>query len=89
MNTPINRNRIIQLVKNQKNYLLKIDLGNWLYAEILFDGTQLWAEVHGYKIINCGLNKAPLECHPGTGLSRPQAPKKVNNLNKNLTCKKK
>lgn len=75
IDTPENQEKFIKLVKDPTKYLTESDWGNWWYAETLPDGTQLWAEVRGEKIWNCGINETPLECDPGTGLSQPQAPR--------------
>ncbi len=72
--TTENRERIINLVKNPKNYLGPDQHMNSWYGHILPDGTQLWAQTRGAKITNCGLNDVPIEYNPKTGLSALQAP---------------
>lgn len=64
----------MDLVKDFNNFLGDSSWGNWWYAETLSDGTQLWAEVRGEKIINCGINETPKEYNPDTGLSNPVKP---------------
>lgn len=68
IDTPENRARIENLVKDQIKYLGDDNHGNWWYAEILPNGTQLWAQTRGSKIINCGLNETPKEYNSNSGL---------------------
>jgi len=77
-----NRERFVALAKDPTKFLTESDWGNWWYAEILPNGTQLWAEVRGEKIINCGINELPLECNKDTGLSRSKAPGNNNTKSK-------
>jgi hypothetical protein len=80
LDTPKNRQRIIDLIKDPSKYLGPDKHGNWWYGDILPDGTQLWGSIWGDVIGNCGLNEKPIEYNKDTGLCRPVAP---NNSNKN------
>lgn len=77
IDTPENRQRILDLVKNHENFLIKDELyGKLWYGKTLPDGTQLWAEVIDNVIRNCGINDTPREVNKDTGLSAPQHPNK-------------
>ena len=74
IDTPENRAKILDLVRNPENFLTP---GNWdklWFGKILPDGTQIWAEVRNNTIINCGINDIPREANSETGLSRPDKP---------------
>jgi hypothetical protein len=68
IDTPENRQRILDLVKDPTKYLGPDKHGNWWYGEILPDGTQLWGSVWDGEIGNCGLNDTPKEYNPESGL---------------------
>ena len=74
IDTPENRERIVGLVKDPTKYAGPSEWGNEWYGEILPDGTQLWAEVRGNKIINCGINEIPKKYNPKTEYSSPDRP---------------
>jgi len=73
--TPANRKLLRDLVSNIENFLTKDIYGSKWYGEILSNGKQLWARVHGKFIKGGGLNKIPKEANPITGLSRLLPPK--------------
>lgn len=54
--TPENRKRILDMVKNKDTCFGQDKNGVISYAQIELDGTQLYAEVYKYKIRNCGFN---------------------------------
>lgn len=57
--TPINRKRILEMVKDENKCFGQDEYGVVSYAAIESDGTQLWAEINPetYRIRNCGFNE--------------------------------
>jgi len=69
--TPANRNLLLDLASDPKNYFAKPDIyGNIWCEKILADGTQVWAQVFNGQIKNGGLNLTPKLWNPKTGLSK-------------------
>jgi len=75
IDTPENREKIINLVKNPENFVTKDRHGKLWFGKILPNGTQLWAHVVKGVVTNCGLNATPLESDPAYGYSNPNKPK--------------
>ncbi len=74
IDTPENRARIMNLVKDINNFGTKDRHGKLWFGKILPDGTQLWAHVINDVITNCGLNEVPIECNKESGYSRSDKP---------------
>ena len=73
--TPENRNLLLDLISNEKNFLGKGCNGIRWYSKILSNGKQLWAGVRNNLITRGGLNDIPRKFHPETGLCRPLPPR--------------
>ena len=74
-NTPENKKVIMDLVKDPENFVGDaLRWGHSWYGKTLPNGQQLWAEVRGDKIINCGRNEEPKEYDPETGYSANKKP---------------
>lgn len=67
--TPANRQLLTDVANDAKSVLGKDKFGNTWSARTLSDGTQVWTESRGGRIINGGLNKTPRVFNPSTGLS--------------------
>lgn len=76
--TPENRKKIIELVKDTKNYLGPDENDNQWYGKILEDGTQLWGQTRGTIISNCGINDVPRPYNSTTGLNSFDVTKRTN-----------
>lgn len=68
--TPENRKLLLDLVSDQKNFLVKDIHGTNWYSKTLPNGKQLWATTRGYLIRNGGINNIPKTPNSITGLSR-------------------
>jgi|GEM_PF-1470124 len=74
IDTPENRQLILDLVKNFANFQTKGEFDKLWFGEILPDNRQLWAEVRNNIITNCGINEEPRECDSRRGYSNPNKP---------------
>jgi len=74
--SPEFRALVINSVKSIKNHLGQDMWNTDSFGVILDDGTQLWAQVRGSIIINCGINEIPKPWNPITGFSKLTLPKK-------------
>ncbi len=64
------RSQVIECVKNINNHLGSDLRDNQWFSQILFpSGAQLWAQIRGDVIINCGINNVPKKYNCITGLS--------------------
>jgi hypothetical protein len=70
IDTPANRQLLIELSSSKKNFLGLDNYGTAWYAKIVEDGKQLWTAVRGNLIRNGGINNVPREFHVKTGLCR-------------------
>ena len=62
--TELNRQTLIDVVNRASNFLGADRFGNAWFAEVRADGTQVWAQVRGSKIVNGGLNMSPIYPEP-------------------------
>lgn len=67
--SPEFRASVINCVKNVENHVGPDVRDNEWFQEILFDGAQLWVQVRGDIIINCGINDKFRQYNCITGLS--------------------
>ena len=75
IDTPENRQLLIDTASDSKN-LYGVDThGNEGYAKELADGRQIWVNVRGNNITNGGINDTPRQWDPQTGFSRPFRPR--------------
>jgi len=63
-----NRDMLMELASNQKNYLGIDSYGNQWFSKVLSDGRQLWASVRNNLIRNGGINEVPKVFNGTTGL---------------------
>lgn len=68
LDTPENRQRILDVANDPANYLGKDRWGNDWYAKISENGTQTWVRAQNGVINNAGVNDVPREWDPETGL---------------------
>jgi Tfp pilus assembly protein PilF len=57
--SPVNRKRLENLANDATALVSKDKYGNTWHARLEPDGTQLWAEIRGERIINGGVNMPP------------------------------
>jgi len=69
--TSANRNLLIRVASNFKNYLGIDQYGNQWFAKTLSNGRQIWASVRNNFIRNGGINSELKTFNPQTGLSKP------------------
>lgn len=75
IDTPENRELIMDLVKDVKNFLLQDERhGKLWFAKTLPNGKQIWAEAIDNVIRNCGINDIPREANSETGLAQQNRP---------------
>ena len=72
--TPANRQRLLDLVSDKKNYKGTNSFGVKCYEKIVEKGRQLWAYVWENSIRDGGINEIPKEYNPKTGFSSPVRP---------------
>jgi len=72
IDTPQNRQLVLDTAKNQKNYMGPGVNEKEVYGSILPDGTQVWVEVRKGIIQNTGINIKPRTYIPGIGFKRIQ-----------------
>ncbi len=73
--TPKNRKLLENIANKPSATLGKDKFGNTWSAQNRSDGTQVWTQDRGGKIINGGLNKTPRKFNQETGLSSPKKPR--------------
>nr|WP_230598411.1 RHS repeat-associated core domain-containing protein [Xanthomonas albilineans] len=69
--TPRNREDLQRVADDPKTTLGNDKYGNTWSAQINKDGTQTWTQTRNGEIRNGGINEAPKDFNPGTGLSNP------------------
>lgn len=72
--TPENRQKIEDVVNDEKNFLGDDERGKRWYGKIEPDGRQIWVEVLNGRISNGGVNERPRSFNGKTGLSSPERP---------------
>jgi len=72
--TPENRQRLEELVREHNNHIGRDSWGNDWYATILPDGKQLWANVRNGELQFGGLRDQQKPFNPRYGLSSPDNP---------------
>lgn len=70
LDSPENRNHLLNLVKEKRNFIGICDRGQEWYVKILENGKQLWVVVRNNIIRNGGINETPRTFNSITGLSR-------------------
>lgn len=70
IDTPENRDLLIKLVSDIKNYFGPDQYGSSCYGKTLENGKQLWAYVRNGVIRNCGINDVPKVYNPITGFNQ-------------------
>ncbi|NJL91814.1 MAG: hypothetical protein HC916_20080 [Coleofasciculaceae cyanobacterium SM2_1_6] len=68
LDTPDNRQLLIDTASNPDYYLGKDRWGNDWYAHTQPDNTQVWVQTRQTQIINGGLNPIPRSWYPQIGL---------------------
>ena len=70
--TPENRDLLKKVADNPSTTLGNDKFGNTWSAKTRSDGSQVWTQTRGSKIINGGLNQKPRDFNSTTGLSSAQ-----------------
>ncbi|ASM35178.1 putative filamentous haemagglutinin, intein-containing protein [Campylobacter sputorum subsp. bubulus] len=74
IDTPQNRELLINVANDTKLVLGKDKFGNTWSAKLLDNGEQVWTQTRNGQIINGGINKTPKNFNSETGLSSPIRP---------------
>uniref|UniRef100_UPI000691F5F9 hypothetical protein n=1 Tax=Campylobacter sputorum TaxID=206 RepID=UPI000691F5F9 len=74
IDTPQNRELLINVANDTKLVLGKDKFGNTWSGKLLDNGEQVWTQTRNGQIINGGINKTPKNFNSETGLSSPIRP---------------
>lgn len=74
VDTPQNRELLINIANDTNNILGNDKFGNTWSAKLLDTGEQVWTQTRNGQIINGGINKIPKKFNSETGLSSPIRP---------------
>ena len=73
--TPENRALLADVANDPATTLGTDRFGNTWSARLLPDGTQVWVQTMGNRIVNGGLNRTPRTFNSQTGLSSASKPR--------------
>lgn len=70
LDTPENRQLLLEVANDEAARLESDQYSNIWSARLLPDGSQVWVQMRGEKIVNGGINSAPRTFNRSTGLKK-------------------